>query len=99
MRLSLVLLATVCSAVNGFAPSQSFEASASRTDIRSSALFQQETPCDIPADILNPDLVSQRGSGKLLRSAMLIDVNGDKIMLGNRMGTNTSVVIFLRHMG
>lgn len=60
---------------------------------------QQETPCDIPNDVANPDLVSRKGSGKLLRDALLTDVNGDTITLGDKMGPGASVVVFLRHMG
>ena len=61
------------------------------------------TVCDLPTDI-EPvgDFVSQKGSGKLLRSAVLTDVNGNQIKLGDKMGsttTSTSIVVFLRHLG
>jgi hypothetical protein len=59
----------------------------------------QETPCDIPKNIKNSDLVSQKGSGNLLRNLVLTDVNGEVIRLGDKMGGGTSVVIFLRHLG
>lgn len=88
-----------CTAVNGFVVSTVPILSAPRVD---GALFmasQQETPCDIPNDIVHPALVSQKGSGKLMRDAMLTDVNGDTIKLGDKMGRGTSVVVFLRHMG
>jgi hypothetical protein len=90
-----------CTAVNGFVVSTVPILSAPRARV-DGALFmasQQESPCDIPDDIVNPDLVSQKGSGKLMRDAMLTDVNGDTIKLGDKMGQGTSVVVFLRHMG
>jgi hypothetical protein len=59
----------------------------------------QDTPCDIPEGIINPDLVSQKGSGNLFRNVMLTDVDGKVIRLGDKMGGGTSIVIFLRHLG
>ena len=106
MRLALLPLvasAAACSAVvSGFAPSPSFGAIRFRTSIMPTLPMTseaQETPCDIPTDVINPDLVSKKGSGKILRSAMLTDVNGEIVRLGDKMGTGTSIVIFLRHMG
>lgn len=107
MRLNLlfVLSAAACSAVtvSGFAPS-SFGFSGAPLHTSSSVSFLSMTtepnaPCDIPTDVVNPDLVSQKGSGKLLRSAMLTDADGELISLGSKMGQGTSVVVFLRHMG
>jgi len=34
-----------------------------------------------------------------LRSAQIKNVDGKFVSLGERMGTGTSIVIFLRHMG
>lgn len=67
------------------------------------------TVCDMPTDVAPVgDFVSQKGSAKLLRSAVLTDVNGNQIALGDKMGStttttsgggNTSIVVFLRHLG
>lgn len=88
-----------CTAVNGFVVSTVPILNAPRVDDALFMASQKETPCDIPNYIVNPDLVSQKGSGKLMRDAMLTDVNGDTITLGDKMGRGTSVVVFLRHLG
>jgi hypothetical protein len=59
----------------------------------------EQTPCSAPVDVASDDLVSQKGSGKLLRSARLTNVNGEKVSLGDHMGEDTSIVILLRHLG
>mmetsp|Transcript_35163 Transcript_35163/g.84862 ORF Transcript_35163/g.84862 Transcript_35163/m.84862 type:complete len:121 (-) Transcript_35163:701-1063(-) len=45
-----------------------------------------------------PDLVAARGSAATLRAALLKDASGDTVRLGDRMGPNTSIVVFLRHL-
>ena len=66
------------------------------------------TPCDTPSEedvqAGAVDLVSQKGSAQLLRSAMLTNADGEKVQLGDSMGTSddadgTSIVVFLRHLG
>lgn len=102
LNLQLVVSAAACSAVCSFAPpAPLFDDLSARVGSSSvsSIMMTSETPCDIPTDVINPDLVSQKGSGKLLRSAMLTDANGEVIRLGDKMGKGTSVVVFLRHMG
>jgi len=101
LSLSLVVSAAACSAVSGFAPSPSSFGLSVRVDGSSVSPLPMtsEAPCDVPADAINPDLVSQKGSGKLLRSAMLTDADGETIRLGDKMGKGTSVVVYLRHMG
>lgn len=98
MRLSLplILTAAACSAVSGFSPSLGARLGESSAV---SSLYMTEAPCDVPSDVINPDLVSQKGSGKLLRSAMLTNADGEVIRLGDKMGNGTSVVVYLRHMG
>lgn len=53
--------------------------------------------CDV-SDIQVPDLVATSGSAFTLREAILKDVNGESIRLGDRMGPDTSIVVFLRHL-
>jgi len=63
-----------------------------------SSLFgttEEGSVCDIPDNVVIPESVTA-GS---LRSAVLTDVNGSQIKLGDKMGRGTSIVIFLRHMG
>ena len=64
------------------------------------------TPCDTPSEedvqAGAVDLVSQKGSAQLLRSAMLTNADGEKVQLGDSMGSSaddTSIVVFLRHLG
>lgn len=54
------------------------------------------TPCDIEPEIRAPP--SPIRSVNLLRNAILSDANGTAVRLGDRMGPNTSIVVFLRHL-
>ena len=67
--------------------------------LSTSALHQSSTetakPCDMP-DVTD---IPQGVTAKALRSAVLTDINGQKIQLGDKMGSGTSIVIFLRHLG
>ena len=67
--------------------------------LSTSALDQSSTeiakPCDMPDVTDIPEGVTARA----LRSAVLTDINGQKIQLGDKMGSGTSIVIFLRHLG
>mmetsp|Transcript_32757 Transcript_32757/g.49374 ORF Transcript_32757/g.49374 Transcript_32757/m.49374 type:complete len:107 (-) Transcript_32757:834-1154(-) len=63
-----------------------------------SSLFsssEEGSVCAIPDNVSIPDSVTAQS----LRSAVLTDVNGKQIKLGDKMGKGTSVVIFLRHLG
>lgn len=53
--------------------------------------------CDV-SDINIPDLVSTKGSASILRESVLKNVNGDNIRLGDCMGKDTSIIVFLRHL-
>jgi len=53
------------------------------------------TPCDMPSNTDIPESVT----AKNIRSAVLTNVDGDRIKLGDVMGRGTSVVVFLRHLG
>jgi hypothetical protein len=100
LRLSLAIVAAGLAAGSAFVPSSSFGITVSRSIGSSASLWMaSEAPCDIPEGIINPDLVSQKGSGNLLRDVMLTDVDGKIVRLGDKMGGGTSVVIFLRHLG
>lgn len=65
---------------------------------RSMSSSEKETVCDMPEGVDFHDLISQKGSGKLIRSALLSNVDGDIVRLGDEMGQGTSLVIFLRHL-
>ena len=55
--------------------------------------------CDVSDNINIPDLVNTKGSATILRNYnKLKNVNGDDIKLGDCMGTDTSIVVFLRHL-
>lgn len=68
-----------------------------------SGLWATEQPCDIPSDVEETVLADATP----LRNAVVTNVHGDKVTLGDMMvGTSvsekkydTSVVVFLRHMG
>ncbi len=59
----------------------------------------KSTPCDIPEDVKPTSLMDQPNGGRILRSSVVTDANGDFTQLGRAMGKGTSVVVFLRHMG
>ena len=86
-------------AIQGFAPSLPLQ-SRSRFPQRSTLHIteQEDTPCVEPVGANVEYIASQKGSGKLLRSARLTNANGESIVLGNLMGKGTSVVVFLRHL-
>ncbi len=51
-------------------------------------------PCAMPDDVI-PEGVT----AKALRSALLTNANGEMVRLNEKMGSGTSIVIFLRHLG
>lgn len=57
-------------------------------------------PCDMPEGFDDvPSLVSQKGSGTILRSQTVTNSEGDLVSLDKAMGKGKSIVVFLRHMG
>lgn len=63
---------------------------------------KSSTPCDAPSDndVVNVStLVGRPDAAKILRSAVLTNVDGETIQLGDFMGDETSIVVFLRHLG
>ena len=88
--------ATYFCLVSGFAPNVIQNAARLRRIMSSS---ETETVCDrLEGAVDVHDLISQKGSGKLIRSAILSNVNGDIVRLEDEMGQGTSLVIFLRHL-
>lgn len=98
MRLNTVLAFAALGWSNAFVPAttRKFGLSKSQTDARWAS---EPTACDIPTDVTTQSLVSEKGSAKVLRSAVLTNADGDSIRLGDQMGNGVSVVIFLRHLG
>eukprot|EP00747_Dinoflagellata_sp_TGD_P090848 gnl/TRDRNA2_/TRDRNA2_164857_c0_seq1.p1 gnl/TRDRNA2_/TRDRNA2_164857_c0~~gnl/TRDRNA2_/TRDRNA2_164857_c0_seq1.p1 ORF type:complete len:178 (-),score=15.53 gnl/TRDRNA2_/TRDRNA2_164857_c0_seq1:928-1461(-) len=45
------------------------------------------------------NLASKRGSASVIRSTMVTNAKGERVSLDSAMGTGTSIVIFLRHLG
>ena len=54
--------------------------------------------CEVSSDINIPDLVSIKGSASILRNSILKNANGDDVRLGDCMGNDTSIIVFLRHL-
>ena len=65
------------------------------------ALFSSGNVCDEPSsvDSLLSDLGNQPDSGKLLRELSLTDADGKSVRLGDKMGMERAMVVFLRHLG
>ena len=91
---SLFLLAKPSQAFQAAIPSSAARSSASSVVLSSTKTDTDGSICAIPEDV-NPVGVT----ASVLRSAVLTNVDGDKIKLGDVMGSDTSVVIFLRHLG
>lgn len=72
----------------------SFEKMTEKMTALSSTATDEASPCAIPNDVI-PDSVTARG----LRSAVLTNIDGEKVRLDQKMGKGTSIVIFLRHLG
>ena len=89
---ALVALSALAS---GFQPAAVKSAvTTTSSSVLSLAATTEGTPCDTP-DIAIPEGVT----ANVLRSAVLTNVDGQKVQLGDKMGSGTSIVIFLRHMG
>jgi hypothetical protein len=96
---TLLAVATAFGLVSGFAPNAIQNPVRSNSLERSMGSSETETTvCDMPEGVEVRDLISQKGSGKLIRSAILSNINGDIVRLGDEMGQGTSLVIFLRHL-
>jgi hypothetical protein len=54
------------------------------------------TPCDVTED--NEQRIAST-TAEALRSAQVVNINGDRITLGDQMKDGTSIVVFLRHLG
>jgi hypothetical protein len=89
----LLASTTLAFTPNSLSTSFQYQSSISTSPLSASA------PCDIPTDVEETILTSQKGSGKILRSAVVTNAEGDYVPLDRPMGKGTSVVIFLRHMG
>ena len=54
----------------------------------------EASPCAGPNEVI-PDTVTAQS----LRAAVLTNVDGQLVRLDEKMGTGTSIVVFLRHLG
>jgi hypothetical protein len=59
-----------------------------------SSTTTDNAPCAMPNDVI-PESVT----AKALRTAILTNANGETVRLDEKMGSGTSLVIFLRHLG
>ena len=77
--------------------------SASKTFLRASNPDSEGTPCEAPSDV---EAVVLDDAGAL-RNALVTNIKGERVALGDAMTSktlsektfDTSVVVFLRHMG
>mmetsp|Transcript_4769 Transcript_4769/g.10517 ORF Transcript_4769/g.10517 Transcript_4769/m.10517 type:complete len:147 (+) Transcript_4769:121-561(+) len=61
--------------------------------------IEEGSVCDVSSPELEvPDLVATPGSAEILRGATLRNVSGDEVCLGDCMGEDVSIVVFLRHL-
>lgn len=64
------------------------------TRFSTAAKETEASPCEMPNEVIPADLTARN-----LRSAVLTNVRGEKVRLDEKMGSGTSIVVFLRHMG
>ena len=105
--LPLVVLASFVATTGAFtsllANSMSKQPKRSTTTFRQLSVECDDSQCDLPD--LDTDFgasgvasVADRGAS-VFRNSVLTDADGNKVRLGDRMGSGKSVVIFLRHLG
>ena len=101
LRLLAVVAAATCATASAFlAPSNANAGPTTRSIDPLHTTGQPSAPCDAPEGVeAAPDLTSQPGSARLLRSNVVTNAEGNLVQLGESMGAGTSVVVFLRHMG
>ena len=101
LRLLAVVAAATCATASAFLATSNANAGPTTRSIDPlHTTGQPSAPCDAPEGVeAAPDLTSQPGSARLLRSNVVTNADGDLVQLGESMGTGTSVVVFLRHMG
>ena len=75
----------------------------STSTFRQSSVECDDSECDLPdfdTDLSEPVAASVTDRGaSVFRNSMLTDADGNKVKLGDKMGSGKSVVIFLRHLG
>lgn len=85
------------------APSSSWAlcAASQKNDVTGGMSSSATCSCEEDIDQNRPTtfLMSQPNGARIIRSAVVKDVNGDYTPLDRPMGRDKSVVIFLRHMG
>lgn len=95
----------VATGTNLFSDSISLAGSTSRRYMSSTKNNEDTTPCDfVPSNGYVPNMLkTSKDLVKLFRSTKLTDVNGQEIVLGEKIASNvsgkSSVVVFLRHLG
>ena len=104
MMASAAALATMTTTVNAFAVPVHHQGSSATTTTPTITQLWSSTidedvaapPCAIPTDVAPSDVTAS-----VLRSAMVTNVNGELVSLGDQMGSKgtTSIVVFLRHLG
>lgn len=101
LRLVAVAAAATCATASAFVAPLNANAGPTTHSIGPLHTTEQSSaPCDAPEGVeAAPDLTSQPGSARLLRSNVVTNAEGDFVQLGESMGEGTSVVVFLRHMG
>jgi len=89
------LLATYVATTNAFQPQLITRSNFFLCKEKSSRLwFSTDNPSSA-----TPDTIPEYVTAKALRSAILTDTDGVLISLGEKMGKETSIVVFLRHLG
>lgn len=90
MRAALAVWSLLPLAVAGFQP-----VGPSRCPVTRSYFAEQASICDIPSGKPGDTPVDVA----MLRAATLTSASGQPVTLGNRMGDEVSLVVFLRYLG
>ena len=76
-----------------------FRSTLAVTERTTSRLSSSATESDTASPCAMPEVIPESVTAQNLRSAILKNANGEFVNLGEKMGSGTSIVVFLRHLG
>ena len=94
--MALLGIVTGIRLVAGFAPTKFGVTKLSYSMLQNMSECKEEE-CALPDDFFDVAITSEKSA--ILRSTVLSNVQGKTILLGDTMGPDKSVVVFLRHLG
>ena len=97
MKFSVAALAAGLVALASSA--DAFQAPHVSRSAKSSLVSSRFMSSSVEAPCATPDIIPPQVTAKALRSALLTNADGNLVKLGQEMGNDVSIVVFLRHLG